>query len=283
MAGGGAADFSGGPHAWTRRSRSWSASLSIWKGTRKEPVSDGDRDDAGASPARASRRFLLEARDLGRRHPGTEDWPLRHVDLALRPGELVTIRGPTGSGKTLLLRSLAGLDPVDEGAVLLHGRRFEDWEVVEFRRRVVYLHQFPALVEGSVAANLRLPFRFRVHRGADYDRERAHRLLGSLGWGPDFQEKSVENLSGGERQVTALLRALLIDPDVLLLDEPTAALDPEATGAIEQLVGGWLDEGSARAVVWVTHGVEQARRVSRRRLRLRRGRLEPSDPAASRA
>lgn len=218
---------------------------------------------------------LLEARDLGRRLAGTGRWPLRHLDLALRAGELVTVRGPTGSGKTLLLRTLSGLDPVDEGTVLLRGRPFAGWEVVEYRRRVAYLHQAPALVEGTVRENLELPFRFAVHRERSYEPEIVRQLLGGLGWEPAFLDKRAENLSGGERQITALLRSLVVDPDVLLLDEPTAALDPEATAAIERLVEDWLDEGPERAVVWVTHAEEQARRVARRALRLHGGRLAP--------
>lgn len=252
--------------------------------------------------------LLLEARDAGRRVPGDPPgdgsggavaggaapsggrWVWRHLALALAADEVLAVQGPTGAGKSLLLRALAGLDALDEGAVLLLGRPAEDWDVTRYRSTVAYLHQAPALFPGRVEENLREPFGYAVHEGLAYDGGRVLRMLEPLGRGRGFLDREVDGLSGGERQIVALVRAMLPGPHVLLLDEPTAALDPDATATVESLVRRWLGDrpdpgGTAggtgtpdagtedRGVLWVTHDEAQARRVADRRVRLAEGRL----------
>jgi len=224
---------------------------------------------------------ILEARDLGRRAPGGGPWLLRGVSLALAPGDRLAVEGPTGAGKTVLLRALALLDPVTEGEVRFRGLPPADREVPTFRCRVAYLHQSPALAEGTVEENLRLPFGLAVHRngGADpgrgggYDRARAVELLAALGRDEGFLGKEREDLSGGERQIAALVRLLQLEPEVLLLDEPTAALDPATTARAEELLTAWAG-AAGRAWIWVSHDPEQGARLADRRLRLDGGRIE---------
>lgn len=218
--------------------------------------------------------------DGGGADPTGRRWVWRHLDLTLEPGEILAVQGPTGAGKSLLLRALAGLDALDEGRLLLLGRPAGEWPVTRYRSTVAYLHQSPALFPGGIEENLREPFGYAVHEGREYDRRRALRLLEPLGRTADFLDRGVEGLSGGERQIVALVRAMLPGPRVLLLDEPTAALDPEATGTVEDLVRRWLLRGAAgdgagggRGVIWVTHDEAQARRAAHRRLRLAEGRL----------
>lgn len=216
---------------------------------------------------------LLEARRLGRRP--ADAWLLKDVSLSIAAGQRVALVGPSGSGKSLLLRSLALLDPIEEGEILWRGRSVADGEAPAFRSRVIYLHQRPALAEGSVEENLRQVFELRVHRGRRYDRDRVVERLQSLGRGESFLKKNAAELSGGEAQLTALLRAIQLEPTVLLLDEPTAALDAEAARLIEDLVAAWLaGDRQQRAYVWVTHESEQARRVGETVLGIRDGVLE---------
>ncbi len=201
---------------------------------------------------------------------------LEEASLELRAGERLVVEGPTGAGKTVLLRALALLDPLEEGRVLWRGEPVADAAVPAFRSRVAYLHQNPALAEGTVEENLRAPFALRIHRGRRFDRERAVELLAALGRDASFLAKAVGDLSGGERQVSALVRVLGIEPEVLLLDEPTASLDPETTARAEALVGRWIGEGAGtRAYVWVSHDRAQAGRVAGRRLGMAAGRIEP--------
>lgn len=217
---------------------------------------------------------LLELRDGGRRVPGeagADRWLWRHADLRLPPGELLVVAGPTGSGKSLLLRALASLDALDEGEVRAEGRPTGSWPVTRLRHRVTYLHQSPALFPGSVEDNLREPFGWEEHGDREYRREEAIRLLSPLERGETFLGKDASDLSGGERQIVAVVRAMLLEPRVLLLDEPTAALDPASTTTVEELVKQWVT--GERSAVWVTHDREQARRIGDRRLLLREGRL----------
>ena len=159
---------------------------------------------------------LLKTCGLGRRKAGVEEWLLRGICLELRPGDRLSMVGPTGSGKTLLLRALALLDPLDEGTVVWRGRAVRGEAVPRYRQNVVYLHQRPALFEGSVEENLRLPLSLAIHRGASFDRGRVLMRLEALGLGETFLEKSARDLSGGEGQIVSLLRAIQLGPSILL-------------------------------------------------------------------
>ncbi len=190
---------------------------------------------------------ILEARNIGRATADGQNWLIRGISLAIRPGDRLALVGPSGSGKTVLLRALALLDPLDAGELLWRDRSVTRELVPQFRSRIVYLHQRPALIEGTVEDNLRYPFGFAVHKQRRYDGERIKLWLGMLGRTPDFLQKASRDLSGGELQITALLRAMQLEPDVLLLDEPTAALDHAATLAVQQCVEQWQRERSDRA------------------------------------
>src|SRR5262249_40339788 len=152
---------------------------------------------------------------------------------------------------------------LDEGLIRYQGAPIAGVATPAYRKKVIYLHQRPALFRGSVADNLVRPFALRVHQGNQFDRERILGLLGVLGREGSFLDKLSRALSGGEAQIVALLRAIQLDPAVLLLDEPSASLDQGTGQAIEGLVRQWLEEDSgARAFVWVSHDPQRARRVA---------------------
>src|SRR5919198_232961 len=145
------------------------------------------------------RRPLLEASGLGRRAPSTEKWLLRDITLRVDPGARLAIVGPSGSGKSLLLRALALLDPVDEGAITWRGEPAGSKGVPDYRRHVMYLHQQPALFEGDVEENLKQPFALNIHSGSRFEKKIVVELMSSVGRTPDFVRKRVNELSGGER------------------------------------------------------------------------------------
>jgi putative ABC transport system ATP-binding protein len=217
--------------------------------------------------------MLLEARQIGRRNPSASTWLLDDVSLTIENGSRVAMTGPSGGGKTLLLRAIARLDPLDRGEVRFRGQPVQHDAVPHFRAEVVYLHQRAALIEDTVETALQKPVTLKVHRQRRFDRARAARWLAELGRGDDFLAKRVSELSGGEIQITALVRALQLDPAVLLLDEPTAALDPRTATSVETLITSWLDENPQRAMVWVSHNEAQAGRVGRTAVRIEAGKM----------
>ena len=198
---------------------------------------------------------------------------LKQSAIDVHCGDRIILSGASGAGKSVLLRALALLDPVDGGEILWRGSPVPSAGVPEYRRRVSYLHQSPALVEGTGEENLRLPFKLAAHSASDFDRDRAVELLERLGASDVLLEGRVGDLSGGERQMLALVRILQLDPVVLLLDEPTASLDVEAARRARALLASWADKNQERAVVWVSHDVKLALPFSNRHLELGDGRL----------
>lgn len=232
---------------------------------------------------KATTKPLLAARGLGRRNP-KGGWLLEEIDLSVAAGEALAVHGPTGAGKTLLLRALALLDPLDSGCVLWRDEEVSADDVPTFRSAVMYVAQRAALFDETVLENLRLPFQFKSHGDRSFDRERIENWLGQLGRDAGFLEKRHADLSGGEAQVVALLRLLQLDPQVLLLDEPTAALDRESTRRAEQLLSSWLAEAAdQRALVWVSHDAAQLERVAKRTVFMERGHIQDSPSGGTRS
>ena len=216
---------------------------------------------------------IVEARNITRRSRDGE-LLLDGVSVSLRDGERLAIAGPTGSGKTVLLRALAMLDPINDGDVLWNGKQIADADVPAYRRDVVYLQQQPAMIEGTVEDNLQLPFRFAVNRERSFHRDDCVTRLNFFGLNASFLNKHSSDLSGGESQITALLRAVQLEPSVLLLDEPTAALDAGSAELVERFVDTWFVElPDERAVVWVTHDDIQRGRVASSTVTLQNGRV----------
>jgi putative ABC transport system ATP-binding protein len=218
--------------------------------------------------------LLLRTDGVARRRPDAGNWLLDHVSVEIRAGERTVISGPSGAGKTLLLRAMAMLDPVDAGTVLWPDRPVPREAVPRFRASVVYCHQRPAMLASTVEESLRRPYDLKIHRGISFDRPWIVERLGRLGRPNFFLDQPVANLSGGEMQMVALLRALQLAPQILLLDEPTAALDPKSSAEVEKLVVDWVETSPGmRALVWVSHDVDQGDRVATRRIIMESGRI----------
>jgi len=215
---------------------------------------------------------IVDAEDITRRDPLSGQMLLQPTRFALYAGDRVAITGPSGSGKSVFLRAFALLDPLDGGRMAWHGKRVGRAAIPRYRRNVAYIRQRPAILDGSVEDNLRYPFSLKAYRDVSFDRARAASLALQAGRGADFLDKRASDLSGGEAQIAALIRVLQLSPEVLLLDEPTASLDPESSHAIEGLIEAWFSAGDkAHASVWVSHDPAQAKRMSERHLTMRAG------------
>ena len=181
------------------------------------------------------------------------------LSFALEQGETIALHGASGTGKTVLLRALAMLDPLEDGEVKLQGRKPEEWGFRHWRSRVCYVAQHPPVLPGTPAEY----FDMVAHLGVQEGRQHGDPLFFARRWGlKDHQaDQQWAKLSGGEKQRFLLAVALAWRPDVLLLDEPTSALDAAAEEAVE----ADLHEVTA---IWATHDVHQSERVVSRVLRM---------------
>lgn len=172
----------------------------------------------------------------------------------------VALLAPSGQGKSTLLRLLARLDSPCGGEIRLEGKPASEWHPQAWRRKTAYVAQQAVMLPGTVEHNLRA---YSALHGSPFDVEYARALtenadLSAIPW-----DKPADELSGGEKQRVALIRSLLAEPTVLLLDEATASLDRHCKQAVETLLSERLRK-QGTTLVWVTHDLEQARRVSER-------------------
>ncbi|TVQ94450.1 MAG: ATP-binding cassette domain-containing protein [Deltaproteobacteria bacterium] len=177
------------------------------------------------------------------------------IELQIDPGETVALRGPSGTGKTLLLRLIAWLDPLADAELFLDGLPAAELGAPVWRSRVCLVAQDVPAHPGTPRDLMALVAGLRHQRG----RAAKDPLALAEAWGldPRAWDRPWSALSGGERQRIALALALSRRPAVLLLDEPTSALDPEATAAVERSLRD-------QTILWVTHDPTQAARVADR-------------------
>ena len=211
---------------------------------------------------------MTNAYELTRiRHTYGDRTVLDIPDLRIRTGEILGIVGPSGAGKSTLLRLLNFLEAPTSGTVAFEGRVVEANPPLPIRRAVTTVFQRPMLLRRSVAANVRVGQRMR---GA-VDEARVEQCMERLGIA-DLAGAPARTLSAGEAHRTALARALVVRPSVLLLDEPTGNLDPYNTGLLEEIVSQENEERGT-TVVLVTHDTFQARRIAHRTALLIGGRI----------
>jgi putative ABC transport system ATP-binding protein len=214
---------------------------------------------------------ILRAENLGRSVPNKVLVSAATFDI--RKGETLAIVGPSGSGKSSLLRLLNRLDEPTSGTVYVDGIDYRQVAPRDLRRRVGMVMQRPYLFPGTVADNLRFGPR---QRGQQLSADAVEEFLAGVGLS-GFGSRDVSNLSGGEAQRVSFARALANLPGALLLDEPTSALDEVAKRDVEVLIRR-IGQEHGIACVLVTHEVAQAARLAERALILEAGHIIRSGP-----
>ncbi|MBS7779137.1 amino acid ABC transporter ATP-binding protein [Acidovorax sp. CCYZU-2555] len=215
---------------------------------------------------------MVDIRGLRKRYGSNE--VLKGVDLQIARSEVVSIIGKSGSGKSTLLRCINGLEAFQEGTLTVHGQPLQSdnaGAMRELRKNVGMIFQnfnlFPHL---TVGRNVMLAPTLVTSQPKDVARQNAERLLARVGLAEKF-DAMPDQLSGGQQQRVAIARALAMDPEILLCDEVTSALDPELVGEVLQVVESLADQGMT--LVMVTHEMNFARKVSDRVVFMHQGKV----------
>ncbi|MFP2929811.1 amino acid ABC transporter ATP-binding protein [Pyxidicoccus sp. 3LG] len=226
---------------------------------------------------------MIEVKDLCKRYEGRT--VLDGISVAFGPGEVVALVGPSGGGKSTLLRCLNGLEPFDGGSVRVGGdtlgpggAREQGAGLWRIRRRVGFVfQQWHLFAHRTALGNVTEAPVFVKGLGRKEATEQARGLLAKVGLSHREDAYPAE-LSGGEQQRVAIARALAMEPEVLLLDEPTSALDPERVGELVDLLARLRSDGLT--LVAVTHEMRFARELASRMLVLHGGRIIEEGPPA---
>lgn len=204
-------------------------------------------------------------------YPGAS--PLFHdLSLTVREGDFLLITGPSGGGKSTLLRLACRLEEPAQGEISFRGRVLAAYEPPQLRRSVAYIQQTPVTLDASVKDNLLLPFTFAANkdRTPPDDAELARRLESFLLSSVSLSANAM-NLSVGQRQRLSILRSLLLAPEVLLMDEPTSALDPDSRTVVENVAEHQAREG--KAVLFISHAAYTPKTLTPRRIEVLDGQV----------
>src|SRR2546423_1436022 len=205
---------------------------------------------------------------------------LKGINLEVARGETLSVLGRSGTGKSVLLKLIIGLHKPDSGSIRINGEEVTHLplkELNEVRKKVGFLFQQAALYDSlTVEENVAFPLRRHASASNDERKKRVSELLASVGMEKDAHKLPAE-LSGGMQKRVGLARALALEPDILLFDEPTAGLDPITAAETDELILRLQKERQVASIV-VTHDIQGARAVSQRFALLRDGEIVVEGP-----
>lgn len=194
---------------------------------------------------------------------------IKDVSFTVDKGEYITIVGSSGGGKSTLLKLCSDLISLTAGTIYFKDKKVTEYSPIEYRHRVGYCFQQPYLFGSSVMGNMKFPY--KVH-GAKLDMTRVEYLFHLFSMPIDYIHRDADTLSGGEKQRICLIRSLLFEPDILLLDEVTSALDEANTALVEQGLQ-YLHEKRHMTIMQITHSHEQSERLGTRRMTIHAGEI----------
>ncbi|WP_311764859.1 ABC transporter ATP-binding protein [Paenibacillus agricola] len=201
---------------------------------------------------------LLDITNLTKHHHKENSPLFSGINAQINEPCIISVIGASGQGKSTLLRIIGMLESADEGTVRYRNRLSSEWFPHDWRTKVCYVAQQAVMLAGSVEDNLRTVSRLQKK---EMDIKLAKQLLHAVKLEDLDWNKRAADLSGGEKQRLALVRSLLLRPEVLLLDEITASLDIQSKQAVEQLLLDWHNKEGV-AMIWITHDLEQASQTS---------------------
>jgi putative ABC transport system ATP-binding protein len=215
---------------------------------------------------------LEKIRVVRKNREGVEVDLLREISFSARSGEITAVIGPSGGGKSTLIRLINRLTEPSSGTVFLEEREIAGLDPLQLRRTVALVPQKPFMFEGSVLENLQRPFVYRQEPSPAIDSEEVRRALALSRLDRDMAQRDARSLSVGEQQRVSLARALITRPRVLLLDEPTSALDRRTADSLAATLQE-ICRSQKLTVIMVTHDLRLAGRVADYCLYLEGGRI----------
>ncbi len=217
---------------------------------------------------------LLEIKDLSFGYDKGSAPVFEHLDLVVQKGECVIVKGASGSGKSTLLRLICRLNIPRSGEILFKSKNVAEIPPPELRSKITYVQQIPQMIDGTVRDNLRLPFTFArgQHKAAPDDAALMRMLDAFYLHGVSLNQFALK-LSVGQKQRLSIMRAILNEPDMLLLDEPTSALDAESAAMVFSIIER-LSTSEGKTLVIVTHSDYSPAVPKVRKCIFRNGKLE---------
>ncbi|QDW95727.1 ATP-binding cassette domain-containing protein [Staphylococcus warneri] len=186
---------------------------------------------------------------------------LKDINFKLDKGDTIAIIGPSGSGKSTLLKQLNHLIEPTLGTLYLNGKPYHDYTPESIRMKVSYLMQQSEMIGTTIEDNMKFP---SEARNQAFDKDKALNLLEKVGLGDYDLSAEIEHMSGGEKQRITIARQLMFEPEVLLLDESTSALDTHNKERVEDIIFKMAEEGIA--ILWITHSDDQSMRHFQKRM-----------------
>ena len=194
---------------------------------------------------------------------------IKNLSFDLEKGDFMSIVGPSGGGKSTLLKLANSLISPSKGDIFFKGDSLEKLDPISLRQKVSYAFQTPHLFGETVEDNIAFPYSIRQ---LPVDKERVNVLFDLFQMDKAYLKQDVKKLSGGEKQRIALIRQLLFEPQILLLDEVTSALDQKNKEIVETVIQDCHQKGVT--IMWVTHDMEQSQKYANRLMTIVAGQLE---------
>ena len=208
----------------------------------------------------------------------TDQHRLGDWNINILPGDQVTLSGPSGSGKSLFLKSLTLLHRPHSGCVFFKNEEVKQDNILNFRRRVLYVNQHPQFSHDTIWEHFKKIFSFQVYQDAKLSwKDKVHKISNQLDLDSSLFNSRPFELSGGQKQFIQLILALTIDPEILILDEPTSSMDLSSSLKCEELLIQWVkNKRYEKSFIWVSHSKKQLQRIGNKHLMIETGRLSQS-------